>query len=91
MTICIIILIFLMQIVILSVGSIVFLFLFVVVEKNAPFPLIDFMLLKDKILLSANIINMTITHAKLMWATKLIGTRVAPALHELDENYMAVV
>jgi hypothetical protein len=26
-----------------------------------------------------------------MRATKLIGTRVAPALREVDENYMAIV
>jgi probable LLM family oxidoreductase len=33
----------------------------------------------------------SLPHAKLMRATKLIGTRVAPALREVDENYMAVV
>jgi hypothetical protein len=46
-----------MQIVIFSVASIVSLFLFVVIEKKAPFPLIDFKLLKEKIILSANIIR----------------------------------
>ena len=30
-------------------------------------------------------------HAKLMRATKLIGTRVAPVLRELNKNYMEVV
>jgi probable LLM family oxidoreductase len=29
-------------------------------------------------------------HAKLMRATELIGTRVAPALHEVDEHYVEV-
>jgi hypothetical protein len=29
-------------------------------------------------------------HAKLMRATELIGTRVAPALRELDEKYIEV-
>jgi probable LLM family oxidoreductase len=33
----------------------------------------------------------SLPHAKLMHATKLIGTRVAPALHEADENYLEVV
>jgi probable LLM family oxidoreductase len=33
----------------------------------------------------------SLPHAKLMRATKLIGTRVAPALREVDENYIAVV
>jgi probable LLM family oxidoreductase len=35
----------------------------------------------------------SLPHAKLMRATKLIGTRVAPALHEVnvDENYIEVV
>jgi probable LLM family oxidoreductase len=33
----------------------------------------------------------SLPHAKLMRATKLIGTRVAPALREVDENYMAIV
>ena len=33
----------------------------------------------------------SLPHAKLMQATKLIGTRVAPALREVDENYMEVV
>jgi probable LLM family oxidoreductase len=32
----------------------------------------------------------SLPHAKLMRATELIGTRVAPALRELDENYIEV-
>jgi probable LLM family oxidoreductase len=32
----------------------------------------------------------SLPHAKLMGATELIGTRVAPALRELDENYIKV-
>jgi probable LLM family oxidoreductase len=33
----------------------------------------------------------SLPHAKLMRATKLIGTRVAPALREVDANYMEVI
>jgi hypothetical protein len=33
----------------------------------------------------------SLPHEKLMRATKLIGTRVAPALREVDENYMEIV
>ncbi len=33
----------------------------------------------------------SLPHTKLMRATKLIGTHVAPALREVDENYMKVV
>jgi probable LLM family oxidoreductase len=33
----------------------------------------------------------SLPHAKLMRATELIGKRVAPALREVNENYMAVV
>jgi alkanesulfonate monooxygenase SsuD/methylene tetrahydromethanopterin reductase-like flavin-dependent oxidoreductase (luciferase family) len=32
----------------------------------------------------------SLPHSKLMRATELIGTRVAPALHEVNENYMKV-
>jgi len=32
----------------------------------------------------------SLPHEKLMRATKLIGTRIAPALHELDENFMEI-
>jgi alkanesulfonate monooxygenase SsuD/methylene tetrahydromethanopterin reductase-like flavin-dependent oxidoreductase (luciferase family) len=32
----------------------------------------------------------SLPHAKLMRATELIGTRVAPAFHEVDENYIEV-
>jgi probable LLM family oxidoreductase len=33
----------------------------------------------------------SLPHSKLMQATKLIGTRIAPALREVDENYVEVV
>ena len=33
----------------------------------------------------------SLAHAKLMRATKLIGTRVAPALREVDGNYLEIV
>ena len=33
----------------------------------------------------------SLPHAKLMRATKLIGTRIAPALREVEENHMEVV
>jgi MFS family permease len=56
----------LIQIIIFSVASIVSLFLFIKIEKKAPFPLIDFKLLKNKIILSANIINMTVGLTALM-------------------------
>jgi len=56
----------LVQIIIFSVISIVSLFLFVVIEKKAPSPLIDFKLLKNKIILSANIITMTVGLTTLM-------------------------
>lgn len=54
------------QIIIFSVASIVSLFLFMAVEKKAPFPLIDFKLLKNRIILSSNIINMTVGLTALM-------------------------
>ena len=54
------------QIIIFSVASIVSLFLFIAVEKKAPFPLIDFKLLKNRIILSSNIINMTVGLTALM-------------------------
>jgi MFS family permease len=54
------------QIIILSFASIVSLILFIAVEKKAPFPLIDFKLLKNRIILSANIINMTVGLTALM-------------------------
>jgi len=54
------------QIIILSFASIVSLVLFIAVEKKAPFPLIDFKLLKNRIILSANIINMTVGLTALM-------------------------
>ena len=54
------------QIIIFSIASIVSLILFITVEKKAPFPLIDFKLLKNRIILSANIINMTVGLTALM-------------------------
>ena len=54
------------QIIIFSIASIVSLFLFIAVEKKAPFPLIDFKLLKNRIILSSNIINMTVGLTALM-------------------------
>ena len=54
------------QIIIFSITSVVSLFLFITVEKKAQFPLIDFKLLKNKIILSANIINMTVGLTALM-------------------------
>jgi hypothetical protein len=54
------------QVIIFSVASIVSLFLFVVIEKKAPAPLINFKLLKNRIILSANIINMTVGLTALM-------------------------
>jgi MFS family permease len=54
------------QIIIFSLTSIVSLVLFITVEKKASFPLIDFKLLKNRIILSANIINMTVGLTALM-------------------------
>ena len=54
------------QIIIFSFTSIVSLFLFIAVEKKAPFPLIDFKLLKNRIILPANIIGMTVGLNSLM-------------------------
>jgi MFS family permease len=54
------------QIIIFSVASVVSLFLFIKIEKKASYPLIDFKLLKNKIILSANIINMTVGLTALM-------------------------
>ena len=54
------------QIIIFSFTSIVSLILFITVEKKTPFPLIDFKLLKNRIILSANIINMTVGLTALM-------------------------
>jgi MFS family permease len=56
----------LVQIILFSVLSIVSLFLFIALEKKAPFPLIDFKLLKNKTILSANIISMTVGLTTLM-------------------------
>jgi len=56
----------LVDIIMFSVVSIVSLFLFIAIEKKAPSPLIDFKLLKNRIILSANIINMTVGLTALM-------------------------
>jgi MFS family permease len=56
----------LIQIILFSIISIVSLILFVTIEKKASFPLIDFKLLKNKTILSANIINMTVGLTALM-------------------------
>jgi MFS family permease len=54
------------QIIIFSVVTLVSLFLFIAIERKVLFPLIDFKLLKNKIILSANIINMTVGLSALM-------------------------
>jgi MFS family permease len=56
----------LVQIIIFSIATLVSLFLFVVIERKVSFPLIDFKLLKNKIVLSANMINMTVGLTSLM-------------------------
>jgi MFS family permease len=56
----------LIQIIIFSVVALVSLFLFIIIEKKTPFPLIDFKLLTNKTILSANIINMTVGMTALM-------------------------
>ena len=56
----------LIQIIIFSIASITSVFAFVVIEKKASSPLINFKLLKDRIILSANIINMTVGLTALM-------------------------
>ena len=55
-----------LQIIIFSAGTLVSLFLFVLIEKKSPFPLINFKLLSNKVILSANIINMTVGITALM-------------------------
>ena len=49
-----------------SIVSVISLTLFVRIERKAPFPLIDFKLLKNKTILFANIINMTVGLTALM-------------------------
>jgi MFS family permease len=56
----------LVQIIIFSIVSVISLILFVGIERKAPFPLIDFKLLKNKTILFANIINMTVGLTALM-------------------------
>lgn len=54
------------QIVLFSIASVVSLVVFVKIEQKTNFPLIDFRILKDKIILYANIINMTVGLTALM-------------------------
>ncbi|HEY6950211.1 MAG TPA: MFS transporter [Nitrososphaeraceae archaeon] len=56
----------LIQIALFSTTSVISLVLFVRIEKNTNFPLIDFKILKNKIILFANIINMTVGLTALM-------------------------
>ena len=56
----------LIQIIKFSIASVASLILFVRIEKRATFPLIDFKLLKNKTILSANIINMIVGLTALM-------------------------
>jgi MFS family permease len=56
----------LVQILIFSIVAVISTILFIGIEKKAAFPLIDFRLLKNKIILSANIINMTVGLTALM-------------------------
>ena len=56
----------LIQIIMFSIVSVISLTLFVRIERKAPFPLIDFKLLKNKTILFANIINMTVGLTALM-------------------------
>jgi MFS family permease len=54
------------QIVLFSIASVISLVLFVRIEQKTNFPLIDFKILKNRIILSANIINMTVGLTALM-------------------------
>ena len=54
------------QIVLFSITSVISLVLFVRIEQKTNFPLIDFKILKNRIILSANIINMTVGLTALM-------------------------
>jgi MFS family permease len=54
------------EIFIFSIVSAFSLLVFVILEKRTPFPLIDFKLLANKVILSANIINMTVGITALM-------------------------
>src|ERR687897_340786 len=56
----------LLQIILFSSVSVISLILFVRTEKKAPYPLIDFRILKNKTILSANIINMIVGLTALM-------------------------
>jgi MFS family permease len=63
------------QIILFSSVSVISLILFVRTEKKAPFPLIDFKLLRNKTILSANIINMIVGLTALM-----VGYQALPIL-----------
>jgi hypothetical protein len=54
------------EIFIFSIVSVFSLLLFVIIEMRTPSPLIDFKLLANKVILSANIINMTVGFTALM-------------------------
>jgi MFS family permease len=54
------------QIVLFSIASVISLVLFVRIEQKTNFPLIDFKILKNRIILSANIINMIVGLTALM-------------------------
>jgi MFS family permease len=56
----------LIEIFIFSIVSVFSLLVFVIIEKRTPFPLIDFKLLANKVITSANIINMTVGITALM-------------------------
>ena len=56
----------LIQIILFSIASVVSLVLFIRIEQKTKFPLIDFKILKNKIILYANIINMTVGLTALM-------------------------
>jgi MFS family permease len=56
----------LIQIIIFAITSVISVFAFVAIEKKAPSPLINFKLLKNRTILSANIINMTVGLTALM-------------------------
>jgi MFS family permease len=56
----------LIEIIIFSIASLASVLAFVAIEKKASSPLVDFKLLNDRIILSANIINMTVGLTALM-------------------------
>ena len=70
----------LIQIILFSIASVVSLVLFIRIEQKTKFPLIDFKILKNKIILYANIINMTVGLTALMvvYQTLPILIRIPP-------------